>query len=502
MKNTHSINILLYTALAVSLFTEVLFFYSHQRQAENTNEIIHTHEIIVEFTKLFSALQDVETGQRGYILTQKEEYLEPFEQGLKDIKKCESVLNSAITKKYPEKQEILKEYLTKKIKELQQTVDLTKNNKKNEALSIIESGKGKEYMDKIRTIFKQIEAQELGEQHIKEDWLREILYFFGIINSIFILFILVVLIISLVSFKKYDQQNKNLLNELNIQNQNLELKVKERTAELEKSNNDLLLADEELKQQNEEIMQNNEKLALNQQKLEHLSHAKDEILGVVAHDLRNPINAIIGLSSLIKMNMESELTQKKQTEIDEYLKLITQSCQKGNEIIKELLEVSELESVDFVLYKQEENVVLLMENAIQAQNTLLENKKIKIEKNFQENEIFVKINKEKFGRVLDNLLSNAIKFSFENSTIFLNIQQKHQKILFSVQDEGMGISDEMQKILFDKFSKARRKGTKGEKSVGLGMSIIQNIVQLHGGNIWVNSQENKGSTFFVEIPIT
>ncbi len=501
MKNTNLVLLLLYTALIASVMNGILFFYSQQRQIENTNDLMTTSEIVLGFTKLLSAVKDTETGQRGYIITQKAEYLQPFEQGLQDIKKLQSVLNSVIEKKYSEKKDILRDYLDKRIREIQQTLDYTKNNKRYEALKIIESGRGNDYMNKIREIFSQIEAQESGEQYIKKNWLREVLAFFAVVNITFVVFVVMVLIVSIFFLKKINNKNQSLVETLNNQNQILEKKVKERTLALEEINNELITADEELRQQNEEISQNNDYMVQNQIKLEQLNQAKDDILGIVAHDLRNPINAVFGLSNLINMTLEEvTLPPKKQQDVQEYITLIAKSCEKGNEIIQNILEVGELESPYFVLDTQPENLIKILENTIKLQEIYLQSKHITIDKKFEHTEIFAHVNKEKFARVMDNLLSNAIKFSFENSTIYLNIYQKNQNIIFSIQDEGIGISEDMQKILFDKFSKARRRGTKGEKSIGLGMSIIQKIVHLHHGNIWVNSVENKGSTFFVEIP--
>lgn len=111
----------------------------------------------------------------------------------------------------------------------------------------------------------------------------------------------------------------------------------------------------------------------------------------------------------------------------------------------------------------------------------------------------MRVNNDKFSRVISNLISNAVKFSHSNSTILITTQYTTESVLIKVADNGIGIPKQMQEVIFDKFTKAGRKGTAGEKSFGLGMSIVKQIVELHGGKIWLESEENKGTTIYIEL---
>ncbi|HNN80756.1 MAG TPA: ATP-binding protein, partial [Leptospiraceae bacterium] len=108
---------------------------------------------------------------------------------------------------------------------------------------------------------------------------------------------------------------------------------------------------------------------------------------------------------------------------------------------------------------------------------------------------------EKFSRVIENLLSNAIKFSNTKSEIRIIVKKESDKAKIIIQDFGIGIPFSIQKNLFQKFSNARRRGTEGEMSVGLGMYIVYEIVTLHRGKITFTSEEGKGTTFIIELPI-
>ena len=114
--------------------------------------------------------------------------------------------------------------------------------------------------------------------------------------------------------------------------------------------------------------------------------------------------------------------------------------------------------------------------------------------------MYMEVDDMKFLQVINNLFSNAIKFKPDNGTITLTVEERENTILFILADTGIGIPEEFQAVLFDKFSKARRPGLRGEESTGLGMSIIKTLVGWHGGNIWFESAVNKGTTFYIELP--
>ncbi|MFC7667258.1 sensor histidine kinase [Hymenobacter humi] len=115
-------------------------------------------------------------------------------------------------------------------------------------------------------------------------------------------------------------------------------------------------------------------------------------------------------------------------------------------------------------------------------------------------EVYVDIDNNKFLQVINNLLSNAIKFTREGGHIDVTLAQHPDHVLITVADDGIGIPEKLQPVLFDRFTKARRPGLRGEKTTGLGMSIIQALVQLHGGTIWFESQEKVGTTFYIKLP--
>jgi two-component system sensor histidine kinase VicK len=103
---------------------------------------------------------------------------------------------------------------------------------------------------------------------------------------------------------------------------------------------------------------------------------------------------------------------------------------------------------------------------------------------------------------LDNLLSNAVKFTPEGGQVLVSLrQQEAKKVVLQVSDNGVGIPNALQDSVFDKFTKANRQGTGGEITIGLGLFIAKQIVELHQGKIWLESREQEGTTFYVELPV-
>jgi two-component system sensor histidine kinase VicK len=226
--------------------------------------------------------------------------------------------------------------------------------------------------------------------------------------------------------------------------------------------------------------------------IEYASQMKTEILGIVAHDLRNPLTAIKFASTL--MEIDAPLN----TEYHEYLQMIKTSCDKANTIINDLLEMAQNDQpIDLELEKTEmdEFMLLIIDDWLKDKK-----EQINILYNSTSPPLYAFINKEKMQRAMDNLISNAIKFSGELGDIEISLRNEDQFIYIDIKDFGVGIPKNLLPYIFDRFSKASRKGMRGEASVGLGLSIVKQIVQKHKGEIEVNSIEQQGTIFTIKVP--
>jgi signal transduction histidine kinase len=183
----------------------------------------------------------------------------------------------------------------------------------------------------------------------------------------------------------------------------------------------------------------------------------------------------------------------------ENLEMIKTSCVKARSIIADLLDAANNENID-VIETQRTELNYFIKGIINEWKVQKEAKN-NIVLISSKPQVFVEINAEKFQRVMDNLITNALKFSKNNSKIEIYLSIKNNCAVIEVRDYGMGIPPEMLPHIFERFSKARRPGVRGEQSTGLGLSISRQIIDNHQGTIDVTSEEKKGSSFTIQLPL-
>ncbi len=222
------------------------------------------------------------------------------------------------------------------------------------------------------------------------------------------------------------------------------------------------------------------------------SEEKDRILHIVAHDLRSPIASIMMLSSVIKRAGSKE-------ETDKVLQYIHIACNNSLALIAEILGAAESQGnendVQDII-----DVDKLVNDSVELLWVKASEKKQTFNLQFSGRAKFFTGNREKINRVINNLLINAIKFSNDNKQITVTTSVKDKRVQIAVKDNGIGIPDKLKDKVFERFTKAKRKGTMGEPTFGLGLSICKEITEYYKGSIWFESKENEGTTFYLEFP--
>ncbi|WP_437920260.1 tetratricopeptide repeat-containing sensor histidine kinase [Sphingobacterium sp. LRF_L2] len=240
---------------------------------------------------------------------------------------------------------------------------------------------------------------------------------------------------------------------------------------------------------NNELHRKNSELASTLKALEYALSENKHVLHLVSHDLRNPIGAIhTGVQVLKRINSHSAHGEKildmLQTATRSALHLISQILLTPTERV-----IPKREAVDFA--KMVENCIAILQHKAKEKNQ-------QILRSIPE--ATIKVDHEQICRVITNLLANSIKFSAHNTIISIEGKILDRCILLTCRDEGVGIPVDIQKEIFKPFGNSKREGTSGEPSIGLGLSICKQIVEAHQGKIWFESKENKGTTFYLEIP--
>ncbi len=237
--------------------------------------------------------------------------------------------------------------------------------------------------------------------------------------------------------------------------------------------------------QNEEILK--QKTALQKSNLE-----KDRILSIVTHDLRNPIGATIALADMLD-NDDKESRA-------ELIAMMKEALENALALINELVTVKGDERVE--VKKERLDLVAFVNETLRLMDYKLKEKKQVLQTDLPGAPLFIAFDKEKMRRVIGNIVGNAVKFTNEGGTIFVRVAVDQGRATISIKDNGIGIPDKLLPELFGMFTSAKRPGTSGEQSFGLGLSISRQITEAHGGRIWAESKENSGSTFYVSLPLS
>lgn len=222
---------------------------------------------------------------------------------------------------------------------------------------------------------------------------------------------------------------------------------------------------------------------------------KDRILGVVAHDLKNPVTAIKASSDILKLECKGAADDFAR----EVLGIIDEAVARSESNIDELLNMARLDDTTRPLFTEEVDLAEFLDVTCRAYKTRAHEKHIRFTHDVPPVPLMVRINKSMFTRVVDNLLSNAMKFTPEGGAVALTAQRTASGVRIVISDSGIGIPNALQAHVFERFGPASRPGTNKERSTGLGLSIVKGVVDRHGGTVQFESVEGKGTTFIVDV---
>ncbi len=244
------------------------------------------------------------------------------------------------------------------------------------------------------------------------------------------------------------------------------------------------------------ILANSQINLLAMKALKEANELKTEMLSIAAHDLKNPLNSAIGLTKIIKAEVGNFSSDTK-----EMLELIELSLSNMLSLIIELLNSSVIEAGKYKLNLQYIDLAELLATICYQNQPNAEKKGQLLDFIYDRNSIFyIKGDAIKIRESIENIVSNAIKYSPIGAKIELGLKAYKENIQIFVKDMGPGFSDSDMKKIFGKFQRLSAQPTAGESSSGLGLYIAKQIVELHNGKIYVESNFGNGSTFFIELP--
>ena len=245
--------------------------------------------------------------------------------------------------------------------------------------------------------------------------------------------------------------------------------------------------------------ENTEEKAKN--KMEEALKMQNELLANISHEFKTPLSIISSATQLIETYLDGDSIDSKIINLSDKVNMIKENCNRLTRLVNNVLELSKIDSGHSKLNLSNENIVRVIEDMVQSLSDYIEGKQLSIIFDTDTEEKMVAIDVNKIERVILNLISNAVKFSNPGDEITVTVVDKDEMIEIFVQDTGIGIEEKHLNFIFDRFYQADRTYTRYAEGSGIGLCLVKTIVEMHGGEISVQSEVGKGSIFKICLPV-
>ena len=318
--------------------------------------------------------------------------------------------------------------------------------------------------------------------------------------------ILLIIFLAGIGFLIYIYRIKSLQK----QKEKLEMTVEKRTQELNEKNRALIRqttllneANSQLKdrqdrieEQSEELRSQTDELRYKNEQLEYLNATKDKFFSIIAHDLKNPFNNILGFMDLLRKEVFNWPIEK----TERIINVVYNSTKSAYELLENLLTWSRTQRDSIQFKPIDIEAKLIVDKALQIVKENAENKNIRLNYKIDPPGLHFTADYNMVFTILRNLLNNAIKYTPREGHVELTIQKNKDHFEIRVQDSGIGMDEETRKHLFDIHNKESQPGTENEKGTGLGLILCKEFIDKHKGSIEIGSKKDKGSAFIIKIP--
>ncbi|MDN4502973.1 ATP-binding protein [Alteromonadaceae bacterium BrNp21-10] len=444
--------------------------------SKTQQQLFNTSEAAIALNNLHISLLSAETGQRGYLLTQKEEYLTPYKRALRTVSDQIEIVSSLKFQHHNQLQTVeqLLDLSQKKLDELEMTIALAMGERENIAIKQVMTGRGRNIYRDIHSIINELKAAEITYRNKQYDKLltiqKEAKVTFLISGITSALLLIGMLALARVNLHNEDRLRKSL----EAQNEKLTEQVEIRTQEL-------TMYSEELSRSNREL---------------------ENFAFVASHDLQEPLRKIRAFGDRLMSSYGNTIDRKGL----DYISRMKAAAERMSNLINDLLEFSRITT------RGKEFIEVDLNNIM---NEILGDLEIAIEEsNAQITTDTLPIIQSDAGQIYQlflNLISNAIKFRKANTPPKINIKYQHDSTseplidthmkwhVFQITDNGIGFEAEFADKIFVPFQ--RLHGRNEYKGTGIGLAICQRIVERHGGVIHAESKVGEGTTFIIRIPV-
>ena len=249
-------------------------------------------------------------------------------------------------------------------------------------------------------------------------------------------------------------------------------------------------------QRRKEKIEEEEKLLKNAMEYEGL---KTEFFANLSHELKTPLNLIYSTVQLMSLKMKNE--DRTQVFLEKSLDILKQNCFRMIRLVNNLIDITKIDSGYFELELQEINIVQVVEDIVMSVTHYTESKGMTLLFDTEMEEKYMLVDLNSVERIILNLLSNAVKFTNSGGEIFVYMYEHEDKVRISVKDTGIGIPEEKQALIFERFRQVDKSFARNHEGSGIGLSLVKSLVALHDGNITLKSEPSIGTEVIIELPV-
>lgn len=446
------------TVLAiVGIGTSLLFTFDRERRA-----VASSRDVVGAFRTVLDVLLDAETGQRGYLLTSRAEYLEPFLQARPRIDKSLGQLEAThLDEEQRQRMQRLRAVAERKMAELQTTIDLERGGHHAEALAHVNTDAGKRAMDEARELVDASVASERSKRDARTRYGESTFVVALVANS---MAALTALVLGLV-LRRIDRDLRR--------REDLEAELR-RAADGERA------ARQEADSRRAQA--------------EIADRSKDEFMAMLGHELRNPLAPILTALQLLELRAGNAF-ERERTIIERQVKHMVR-------LVDDLLDVSRITRGKIELAQAPVQISEVIAKAIEMLGPLVEERQHSVTLAVPLG-LYVVGDEIRLAQVMANLIANAAKYTEKGGRIEISAERRDGDIVVAVRDNGVGIAPEMLPRVFDMFVQERQAPDRARGGLGLGLAIVRSLVVMHGGSVSAHSDgAGKGSCFTVRLPET
>lgn len=248
------------------------------------------------------------------------------------------------------------------------------------------------------------------------------------------------------------------------------------------------------------LLESKMELEVTNQKLKEYEKLRSDFFANISHELRTPLNVIYCAHQM--MDIALKQSGNNNYNINKYLKMIKQNSYRLLRLIGNLIDITKIDALSFDIKLVNTDIIKVVEDITMSVVTMFENKGLTLTFDTAVEEKIISCDPDKIERIMLNVISNAMKFTEKSGSIFVYIYLQDNKVCISIKDTGIGIPNDMKDLIFDRFIQVDKSISKKCEGSGIGLSLVQSLVELHGGSIHVDSKLGEGSEFIIMLPDT